>query len=539
MNNPFDYIPHEECDEAFRQLLQKISELRGSRKPEDINFCRTVDEGIMLGVLIAADKDGKHQTLYAFSGQLGLGGFNYPGFVEPVFDYLKPDGHFKTTEREISLQNQRITHFQREKYEKIKEEYESTKHKLDQQIEEFRAVCKQSKIERDMRRESGVLSAEEEKELIRQSQFEKAELRRLKKRVAEELAPVEGKFIIVRKQLEEMKRKRHEASEDLQNWLFSNFKLLNAEGKAKSLAEIFTDTPMKTPPSGAGECCAPKLLHAAYLRGWKPLHIAEYWYGKSKSGEARIHGEHYPACRGRCLPVLTWMLQGLSIHLPLDSEFSSQWTTDPEIIFENQWFCVVNKPSSMLSVPGKGSAMSLQDWLINKYGKEREVKVAHRLDQDTSGLIIAAFDEEAYKHLQTLFATRRIKKRYIADLVGDYKALEISASGCINLPLSPDWLDRPRQCVDFNNGKEAVTEYEFISSENNRSRVLFYPHTGRTHQLRLHAASGLVMPIVGDRLYGKNRTLNSNEPLHLHANKIEFTFPLDSHLYSFEVPVPF
>ncbi len=193
----------------------------------------------------------------------------------------------------------------------------------------------------------------------------------------------------------------------------------------------------------------------------------------------------------------------------------------------------------MLSVPGKGSAMSLQDWLINKYGKEREVKVAHRLDQDTSGLIIAAFDEEAYKHLQTLFATRRIKKRYIADLVGDYKALEISASGCINLPLSPDWLDRPRQCVDFNNGKEAVTEYEFISSENNRSRVLFYPHTGRTHQLRLHAASGLVMPIVGDRLYGKNRTLNSNEPLHLHANKIEFTFPLDSHLYSFEVPVPF
>ena len=195
----------------------------------------------------------------------------------------------------------------------------------------------------------------------------------------------------------------------------------------------------------------------------------------------------------------------------------------------------------MLSVPGKGDSLSLQEWLREKYGSERgEVKMAHRLDQDTSGLIVATFGSRSFKAMQSLFATRRVKKTYVADLDGDYRAKGIPSQGRIELPLSPDWLDRPRQCVDFEKGKEAVTVYEFKETGEERSRVEFHPLTGRTHQLRVHAASalGLGMPICGDRLYGEK---SDREPtrLHLHARKIEFTFPIDKKVYCFESKVPF
>lgn len=298
---------------------------------------------------------------------------------------------------------------------------------------------------------------------------------------------------------------------------------------------------MRIPPSGAGECCAPKLLQAAYLRGWKPVAMAEYWYGKPKGGEVRIHGEHYPACRGKCLPVLGWMLHGLRVEPPLDDDCRPDVAAHaPRIIYENQWFCVVDKPSGMLSVPGKGAAVSVQQWLSEKYGSDRFVRMVHRLDQDTSGLLIAAFGQLPYKILQSLFAMRKIKKRYVAELEGDYESLGIAGQGCIVLPISPDWLDRPRQRVDRDNGKTAVTNYEFVGVSDGRSRVLFDPATGRTHQLRVHAASemGLGMPIVGDRLYGKNIGKCAGQ-LHLHAQKLEFTFPIDGHRYCFESSVPF
>ncbi|MDE6028668.1 MAG: RluA family pseudouridine synthase, partial [Muribaculaceae bacterium] len=276
------------------------------------------------------------------------------------------------------------------------------------------------------------------------------------------------------------------------------------------------------------------------VRGWHPVAIAEYWYGKPKEGNVRLHGRHYPACRGRCLPVLGWMLQGLSVEPPLGGEYYSRPMNEPEIIFENEWFCVVNKPSGMLSVPGKGAVISVQHWLEGRYGSAREIKMAHRLDQDTSGLIIAAFGETSYKTIQALFAMRKVKKQYIAELEGDYRVLDIPPQGRINLPLSPDWLDRPRQRIDFESGKEAVTEYEFISVSEGTSRVRFYPLTGRTHQLRMHAASpdGLGMPIVGDRLYGKREEWSGGRLL-LHAHKSEFTFPIDGKHYCFESPVPF
>lgn len=540
MNNPFDYIPDAECAEAFGKLIARLEVLKKSAYYDDVNFCQELESGKMLGVLVADDSSGTHHTLYAFSGQLGNGGFYHEGFVEPVFDYLQPDGHFKTKEREISGLNYEIAVFEKEYFPKIKEDFLQAEKMMQEAVEAFKEKCRLSKLERDSRRNAGIEDESELAAMIRQSQFEKAELHRLKKRLAANIAPYASKLKEAQSYLDSLKERRCAESEELQKWLFTNFRLLNAKGEEKNVWEIFADTPMRIPPSGAGECCAPKLLQAAYRRGWKPFAIAEYWYGKPKGGEVRIHGEHYPACRGKCLPLLSWMLQGLDIYPPLDSERQSLARHTPKIIYENRWFCVVDKPAGMLSVPGKGAAISLDEWLIEKYGVEKCVKMAHRLDQDTSGLVVATFGELALKVMQRLFAMRSIKKTYVADLEGDRKLQDIPISGRIELPLSPDYLDRPRQRADFEKGKNAVTEYEFTDCSAGRSRVIFRPFTGRTHQLRVHSASdmGLGMPIVGDRLYGKNRGYGSGR-LHLHAHKLEFTFPIDKMDYSFESPVPF
>lgn len=540
MNNPFDYIPDKACDDAFCRLIAGLEELKRSGGPDDIGFINELESGKMLGVLIANDDSGRSHTLYAFSGQIRDGGFYRHGFVGSVFDYLQPDGYFKKNEADISRQNLEISQFENGRLAEVRKDYECARFRVEREIEEYRQQCRLSKSERKARRETGAPTQEELDEMMRQSQFEKAELHRLKKRSAAVLEPFLSKLKEAENELSAMKRKRHDDSEALQKWLFSNFKVLNARGENKSLSEIFASTAAKVPPSGAGECCAPKLLQAAYLQGWHPVSIAEYWYGKPKEGEVRIHGRHYPACHGKCLPVLGWMLQGLTIDPPLGNECLRKEVPDPKIIFKNDWFCVVDKPSGMLSVPGKGPEISLQQWLTERFGGERDVKMAHRLDQDTSGLMVATFGQHPYKVMQSLFATRKVKKTYVADLDGDYESLGVPRTGRIELPLAPDWVDRPRQRVDFKAGKEAATEYEFIQASGNRSRIQFQPLTGRTHQLRVHAASdnGLGMPIVGDRLYGRDRG-SLHERLHLHARKLEFSFPLDGRHYCFESPVPF
>ena len=541
MNNPFDYTPDAACEEAFRDLLLKIEDLQESHCPEVREFCRELKEGKMLGVLIAEDKAGGRHTLYAYSGQSGKTGFHFPGFVEPVFDYLVPEGYFKRKEAEISRMNHEIDLFEKESLVRVMAEYESVRERCGKEIAAFKEKITHSKRERAARRESGLTDADERGAMVRQSQFEKAELSRMKKRSRAVLAPVENALEAVRMKLGEMKEKRRNESEALQAWLFSNFKVSDSRGEMRSLSEIFAATSMGVPPSGAGECCAPKLLQAAYRRGWTPVSIAEYWYGNPKRGEVRRHGVHYPACRGKCLPVLRWMLGGLSLYPPLEEEMQSGlMTLSPEIIYENEWFCVIDKPSGMLSVPGKGKTLSVQTWLEERYGAERGVKVAHRLDQDTSGLLVATFGSEAFRLMQSLFATRRVSKTYEAELEDDYKSRGLPQRGIVSLPLSPDWLDRPRQRVDFEDGKEAVTEYEFAGVTDGRSKVIFHPLTGRTHQLRVHAASdaGLGLPIVGDRLYGSPEWRTAPR-LALHARHIEFTFPLDGRRYSFEIPPVF
>lgn len=540
MNNPFDYQPDQEARKAFSEMLADIETLRGSSDPLHKAFIRELDSGKMLGVLIAEDAEGRHHTLRAFSGQIGSEGFLFPGFVGPVFDYLDPLGYFKTHEAMISAQNRAIAAYEAEvvsEAERIRSQiHEEGKKK----IEAYRLQCQQSKARRDAHRLRGMLTPEEEARMIRESQFEKAEFHRIKKRVAAETEPYEVAYKAARSRLDEMKAQRKTDSEALQNWLFSQFRMLNAEGDFRSLPEIFSTTAFKVPPSGAGECCAPKLLQAAYKRGLHPLSIAEYWYGAPKGGELRQHGQYYPACRGKCLPILGWMLRGLEIYPPLGNEAGNTVAHTPQIVAENEWFCVVDKPSGMLSVPGRTGEESVEDWLRQYYGAGKWVKMVHRLDQDTSGLIIGAFTTEAHRELQYLFSTRRMHKTYIADLDGDYRKAGIPPQGRIDLAIAPDILDRPRQRVDPENGKTAVTEYEFIGYEDGRSRVRFSPLTGRTHQLRVHSASaaGLGMPIIGDRLYG-HRDNGEGSRMHLHARTLEFTSPFDGTEHHFESAVPF
>ena len=540
MNNPFDYIPDESCERAFQSLLLEIETLRASDRLEDKNLICELDGGKMLGVLVAIDSQGVEQALYAFSGQLGDQGFHHRLFVEPVLDYLLPDGDFKQKEGEISALNRAIETFENVELATIEKEFAQLKEKLDAELAGRKETYRQSKDERDRKRKLGNLNQIEFEAMVRQSQFEKAELRRLKKRLTEELLPISNRVDDARTRLRIMKAQRKTDSESLQKWLFSNFKVMNARGDEKSLSDIFSETALRIPPSGAGECCAPKLLQASYLRGLRPITMAEYWYGKPKNGEIRIHGTHYPACRGKCLPVLKWMLQGVVVTPSLENSCLDEKVNCPEIIYENEWFCVVNKPSGMLSVPGKCPDRSVHDWLTERYGPDRQVLMAHRLDQDTSGLLIAAFGHESYRTLQALFATHKIRKTYIALLDGNYQNLGLANKGHISLPLSADWLDRPRQRVDRETGKDAETDYEFIEVSNGVSRILFYPQTGRTHQLRVHSASedGLGMPIINDRLYSR-RSGRQPGRLMLHAHKLEFTFPLDNNKYTFESPAPF
>lgn len=323
-----------------------------------------------------------------------------------------------------------------------------------------------------------------------------------------------------------MASSRHkEMSQDLQLWLFRQYRMLNANGDSRDLVEIWRDyhqnpkiqKKFPLPPGGTGDCCAPKLLQYAYQHQLKPVCMAEFWWGPSPASEIRHHGEFYPACRGKCKPVLTWMLQGLDVDP--DPEQSGFLHQGIEIIYEDDAIAAVYKPSGMLSVPGKSDDYSVATW-----AKERwpESMLPHRLDLLTSGIMLVAKTAEAYHHLQDQFAARTIKKKYVAVVEG-----EISADhGVIDLPLSSDPLNRPRQIVDHEHGKRAITEYRVLEREfrNGKpfAKIALYPHTGRTHQLRMHCAhqEGLGCPIVGDELYG-----HKSDRLYLQAESIAFVHP--------------
>lgn len=336
------------------------------------------------------------------------------------------------------------------------------------------------------------------------------------------------------KDIDNLKNERKSRSQALQQWLFSHFIMLNANGERRDLLDIFSETPIKFPPSGAGECCAPKLLQYAFLNGMRPLRIAEFWWGESPKREIRHHLHFYPACRGRCLPILSFMMQGLNVD---DDPQQSYAHSELNIVYEDDWIIVVDKPAGMLSVPGRLSRTSVQSLLQER---NPNILLCHRLDMDTSGLIVAAKDEATYKHIQKQFLDRTVKKRYRAIVIPkNADSFHVGDKGTIDLPLASDYFERPCQIVDFEHGKRAITEWRVEAIINNQSStinqevsLLLIPHTGRTHQLRVHCASvlGLNAPIKGDPLYGVK-----SSRLYLFAEYLEFIHPADGRRMRFSL----
>ena len=578
--------------------------------------------GKMFGVLVVEyeDEEGALQRgfLAAYSGLLG-GRNDWPYFVPPVFDAQQPDGHFKRTEREISAINCEIAAIEHDpEYLQSVAQHEQTKKRLQAEVDAFKAEVDAAKVRRDARRKSGEpLSEEEQAEMIRESQFMKAELRRRRKAMEQAESTLNTQHSTFLKSLQ---RKRKQMSDELQRWLFSAYRMLNAKGEERDLIDIFREYTHAMPPAGAGDCCAPKLLQYAYLHHLRPVCMAEFWWGESPVSEIRHHLHYYPACRSKCLPILTHMLKGLDVAPnPLAQK---RHTAEPRVLYADEYIMVVDKPAGMLSVPGKAESVrsefsdsaniSVEEYFANnsklKTQNSKFLKAAHRLDMDTSGLLVLARTEEAYVELQRQFASRETVKRYEAVLsgvpkhiVGGYgiPAVAIAntggygipsvaianscshlyfygqglrqecrsllrlepfaiqfakySSGCISLPLIADINDRPRQRVDMEHGKPALTLYNIVEVravdantavayttkkvDKGRTLVHLYPKTGRTHQLRVHCAHplGLACPILGDPLYGTERA----DRMYLHAAELTFRHPITGETMHFLSPSGF
>lgn len=527
-----DYEPHPLCIQACREVQEMLA------RRED--WQEEIARGKMFGVLIVenvkTDTDvPKWGYLAAYSGQIG-GRSDWEDFVPAVFDYLQPDGYFKTHEAEISRINQSISHL--EKDERMKEARTLIRQLQEERkrtIAAYQEKMKEAKAKRDNRREAGNLSEAEEAEMIRESQFMKAELRRLKKSLSEKTA-LETEFEDYQENILRLKQLRKQLSDALQQWLFSQFRMLNQEGKSKDLLEIFRDEALKeypqaaiatsriaalkmVPPAGSGECCEPKLLQYAYQHGYKPLQMAMFWWGESPKEEIRHHLQFYPACNGKCKPILHWMLPASTFE-PAAANLSIY--NKVETLYEDREIAVIHKPEGLLSVPGKDAAQpSVYALMRRKYPEATGPLIVHRLDMATSGLMIIAKTEFAYHRLQKEFLNHRVQKKYIAII----SEKDISEKGIISLPLLPDYLNRPRQTVNHEQGKEAITEYEILERiDGSHLRIALYPKTGRTHQLRVHCAhqEGLNAPILGDSLYGNEKAAR----LYLHAEEITFEHPL-------------
>lgn len=509
---PFCYTPHPLCVMAAEEVQNYLS--------KQSDWQEELSQGKMFGVLIVQTEDGSIGYLTAFSGILA-GKNIHPYFVPPVYDLLQPQGFFKIEEENISAINRRIHRLEEDKkYIDLRSNLTQTTQSAQDALSIAKIQLKEAKDKRELLRKTGQLDAKEEADLIRESQFQKAEYKRLERSWKDKIASLQVEAGNWEKQIQELKAERKVRSAALQQQLFEQFRMLNYRGEVITLCDIFEQTVHKTPPAGAGECAAPKLLQQAYLHHWKPIAMAEFWWGNSPRNEVRHHGYYYPACKGKCEPILRHMLQGLEVEANPMQQEAERGNEKLNIVYEDQWLLIINKPAGMLSVPGKERQTSIYDLAREAYPEAEGPMIVHRLDMATSGLLIIAKDKKTHQHLQAQFKNRSIRKKYIALLDGIVPEDE----GTIELPLCPNPLDRPRQMVDTQYGKPAITYYQVLERTDKYTRIAFYPHTGRTHQLRVHAAhpSGLHCPIIGDELYGKK-----DKRLYLHAESIEFTHPVN------------
>jgi tRNA pseudouridine32 synthase/23S rRNA pseudouridine746 synthase len=533
---PFNYTPEPLAMVAATELQNYIqSEI------EDKHLFGMKGEsngiGKMFGVLVVRNSSGKLGYISAFSGKLGMKN-DYERFVPPVYDMLTSEGFYKPEEKRIHLLNIDVKKlemapehifWQAEKRQAITDS--------EREIAAFKANKKQAKEVRESKRlilNTTGIEAERHaalKELDRESAQLHYELKHLTahwKLIIEELSlKIENHREVIRR----AKKVRKNMSIALQHRLFENYTFLNAKLESKSLHAIFPIDDGDLPPSGAGECAAPKLLHYAYAHKLVPICLAEFWYGKSPNSEIRKHGYFYPACKTKCFPILSHMLVGLEVD-PNPLEDNPAKIAQLDIVYEDEDVILINKPYDFLSVPGRNIVDSIFTRIQILYPEVKELMVVHRLDMSTSGLILFAKKKYAHKHIQMQFLQKTIQKRYVAILDGEIEL----ASGLIDLPIAVDYENRPRQKVCYEHGKASQTRFEVIERRNNKTLIHFFPISGRTHQLRVHAAHqlGLNTPILGDDLYGKR-----DQRLFLHAEELSFIHPSTLQEMKFKVEAGF
>lgn len=540
--NPFRYVPHPLVRKAAREVVEKLDALISEGKVSE-DVAKGFTDGKMLGVLVCEEGN-----LAAFSGSVG-GQSTVEGFVPPIFDLTRHDGYYRKHEAEISCINEQIRQMTASELEPAREQLAGARKKMEEEIAALRTM---------------------KHDTVAESQFRNAEIKRAKDRWKIEISRLEAGLNEFQTRINTLKKDRSRRSDELQRWIFGQYMVCNAEGDEASILEIFNDKGIM-PPGGTGDCAAPKLLNHAFRHGMKPIAMGEFWYGKSPSAAVRTHGHFYPSCTSKCGPLLNYMLKGAAIigrgtfqgpppavrqappgrgwnvlsmcpHPMTDDDIPTPHMA--KVIYDDADIVVVCKPSGMPSVPGLDGRESLQELLQKEM--QTPVIAVHRLDMDTSGIIVFAKNHQAEACLKKQFEDHTVRKTYMARLspAGPYAAarpLHAGDKGKIELPLSPDYDERPRQKVDISQGKAALTEYEVLTvNEDGTADVLFHPHTGRTHQLRVHSAHilGLGRPILGDKLYGGCGSIWTEDReyarLHLHASSITFTHPVSNKVFTLQ-----
>ncbi|MGC6433717.1 MAG: RluA family pseudouridine synthase [Crocinitomicaceae bacterium] len=530
---PFYYSPSEIAKVAVEELKLYIH----NQEDWSHRFAKSESKeglviGKMFGVLVIKDSNGKLGYLVGFSGKLAEKN-EHPYFVPPVFDILQKDGFFRKEEDIINQINRTIEEIESDKtYLSLLKEIESKRNQFELDVLNQKQLIKTNKKERDRYRKLNPnLNGDEVEKLAQQSLTDKITLKQMTYYWEQEIEKVKVKILPFEEKITALKEERKSRSSELQSQIFNKYTFLNSFKEEKSLLSIFKNTIFERPPAGAGECAAPKLIQYAYLNQLHPIALAEFWWGDSPKSEVRLHHQFYPACRGKCEPILGHMLEGIAVEANPMLENPAEGK-ELKIIYEDEDIIAVNKPAEFLSVPGKTISDSVYTRIKALYPNATGPLIVHRLDMSTSGILLLTKNTEAYKKLQYQFIKRLVQKRYVALLDGELKPNK----GEINLPLCLDINDRPRQMVSYEYGKNARTRFEVIERKNNQTKVLFYPITGRTHQLRVHAAhfKGLNTPILGDDLYGTKA-----ERLHLHAEWIKFTHPRTGKVMSLKAEVEF
>lgn len=521
---PFYYSPTQLGILAAEELKEFLAQQKDWE--HDFGIDTSTNElgiGKMFGVLVVKNKEGKIGYLSAFSGKLA-GKNHHPHFVPPVFDMLEEDGFFLKEIEQLNEFNRKIKLLETNtNYVSLIEQRAQVSIEANEALTTIKDKISIAKAARKTKRQNlskdegldhdSILASLRKESIAEQSYYKKQRVywKSQLEKIEVEIAPMSNEIY-------SLKLERKNQSSELQQQLFDNYIFLNNLGQQKNIGEIFSDTYTQKPPAAAGECAAPKLLQYAYMHGLHPITIAEFWWGQSPKSEIRVHGQYYPACRGKCGPILAHMLNGVDVAenpmLKNPAEGKSI-----EIIYQDDYLVVINKPAEFLAVPGIHIKDSVAERMKLQFPNATGPLVVHRLDMSTSGLMLIGLTSEVYIDLQKQFIDRKIHKEYEALLEGTLS----QDKGEIRLPLRLDIDDRPRQLVCFKHGKSALTHWEVIERKEGRTRVIFKPITGRTHQLRVHAAHnlGLNAPIVGDDLYGK-----MENRLHLHAARIIFSHPI-------------